>query len=129
MGREGPGLLVHSQGRVSPGGGRFGGGPAEFAEETGCAFQGDLLPLTPLKQPSGKLIAAWAFQGDCDPAASRSNTFSLEWPPGSGRRVEFPEVDRAGWFSLDEAKAKISQGQLGFLEELQQILAQRTSNR
>ena len=94
----------------------------EFAEETGCAIQGDLLPLTPLKQPSGKLIAAWAFQGDCDAGSIRSNTFSLEWPPGSGRRQEFPEVDRAGWFTLEEAKAKIAKGQVGFLEELQQIL-------
>jgi predicted NUDIX family NTP pyrophosphohydrolase len=97
----------------------------EFAEETGCAIRGDLLPLTPLKQPSGKLIAAWAFQGDCDPGAIRSNTFSLEWPPGSGRQVEFPEVDRAGWFTLDEAKAKIIRGQVGFLEELQLILAKQ----
>lgn len=94
----------------------------EFAEETGCAFQADLLPLTPLRQPSGKLIAAWAFQGDCDPESSRSNTFSLEWPPGSGRQQEFPEVDRTGWFSLEEAKEKITQGQVGFLDELQQIL-------
>ncbi len=97
----------------------------EFGEETACPSTGDLLPLTPLRQPSGKIIAAWAFQGDCDAEASRSNTFSLEWPPGSGRRREFPEVDRAAWFSLEEAKAKISQGQLGFLEELEQILAQR----
>ena len=98
----------------------------EFGEETACPSQGDLLPLTPLKQPSGKIIAVWAFQGDCDAAASRSNTFTLEWPPGSGRQVEFPEVDRAAWFTLEEAKEKINQGQLGFLEELEQILAQRT---
>lgn len=97
----------------------------EFSEETGCVFQGDLLPLTPLRQPSGKLIAAWAFQGDCDAGVSRSNTFSMEWPPGSGRQREFPEVDRAGWFTLDEARAKIIPGQVGFLEELEEILAQR----
>ncbi|MCX5890732.1 MAG: NUDIX domain-containing protein [Deltaproteobacteria bacterium] len=97
----------------------------EFGEETACPSTGDLLLLTPLRQPSCKVIAAWAFQGDCDAGASRSNTFSLEWPPGSGRRVEFPEVDRTAWFSLDEARAKISRGQLGFLEELQLILAQR----
>jgi predicted NUDIX family NTP pyrophosphohydrolase len=101
----------------------------EFGEETACPSEGDLLALTPLRQPSGKVIAAWAFQGDCDPEASRSNTFSMEWPPGSGRRVEFPEVDRAGWFSLDEAKTKIIPGQMGFLEELQQIFSQRTSNK
>ncbi len=94
----------------------------EFGEETACPAAGDLLPLTPLRQPSGKLIAAWAFQGDCDPEASRSNTFSLEWPPGSGRQVEFPEVDRAAWFCLEEAKEKINPGQVGFIEELQRIL-------
>lgn len=94
----------------------------EFAEETACPSQDDLLSLTPLRQPGGKVIAVWAFQGDCDAAASRSNTFTMEWPPGSGRQQEFPEVDRAAWFSLEEAKQKINQGQLGFLEELQQIL-------
>ena len=97
----------------------------EFGEETACPSKGDLLPLTPLRQPSGKIIAAWAFQGDCDPAASRSNTFAMEWPPGSGRRQEFPEVDRAAWFPLDEAKAKIIPGQVEFLKELEQILAQQ----
>jgi predicted NUDIX family NTP pyrophosphohydrolase len=95
----------------------------EFAEETGCVFQGELLPLTPLKQPSGKVIAAWAIQGDCDPAALQSNTFTLEWPPRSGRQQEFPEVDRGGWFIMEEAKEKIIKGQVGFLEELEQILA------
>ena len=97
----------------------------EFAEETGCAFQGEFLPLTPRRQPSGKLITAWAFAGDCDPEAIRSNTFSMEWPPNSGRQQEFPEVDRAAWFTLDEAKEKITQGQLGFLAELEQILTPR----
>lgn len=95
----------------------------EFAEETGCAIQGDFLPLTPLKQPSGKVIAAWVFQGDCDPAALKSNTFTLEWPPRSGRQQEFPEVDRAAWFNLEEAREKIIQGQVGFLEEFGKILA------
>ncbi len=98
----------------------------EFGEETACPSEGNLLPLTPLKQRSGKIIAAWAFEGDCDPKASRSNTFSMEWPPGSGRQREFPEVDRAGWFSLDVAKEKINYGQLGFLEELEQILARES---
>ena len=100
----------------------------EFGEETACPSEGDLLPLTPLRQPSGKVIAAWAFQGDCDAGASRSNTFSLEWPPGSGRQVEFPEVDRAGWFTLDEAKAKIIPGQVGFLEELEQTIGPNSPN-
>jgi len=100
----------------------------EFAEETGCAFQGELLPLTPRRQPSGKLITAWAFAGDCDPATIRSNTFSMEWPPNSGRQQEFPEIDRAAWFTLEVAKEKIIPGQLGFLAELEQILTPRLNH-
>ena len=95
----------------------------EFTEETGFPAEGEFLPLTPLKQPSGKIIAAWAFQGDCDPGGIKSNTFSLEWPPRSGRQEEFPEIDRAGWFTLEEAKVKIIKGQMGFLEELEKILS------
>jgi predicted NUDIX family NTP pyrophosphohydrolase len=100
----------------------------EFGEETACPSAGELLPLTPLKQPSGKVVTAWAFQGDCDAAATRSNTFSLEWPPGSGHRQDFPEVDRAAWFPLEEAKAKILRGQLGFLEELERVLSRGAGN-
>ena len=94
----------------------------EFTEETGLTAAGEFLPLGYLKQPSGKIIHAWAVAGDCDPGAIRSNTFSLEWPPRSGRRQDFPEVDRAAWFSLAAAREKIIQGQLGFLEELQRLL-------
>ena len=92
----------------------------EFTEETSCGAAGDVIPLGALKQPSGKIIQAWALEGDCDAAASRSNTFSLEWPPRSGVRQEFPEVDRAAWFPLEVARRKISPGQAGFLEELAQ---------
>ena len=95
----------------------------EFTEETGFPAEGEFLPLTPLKQPSGKIIAAWAFQGDCDPEAVKSNTFSMEWPPRSGSQQEFPEIDRAGWFTLEEAKVKIIKGQKRFLEELEKILS------
>jgi predicted NUDIX family NTP pyrophosphohydrolase len=94
----------------------------EFTEETGLTAAGEFIPLTPLKQPGGKIIHAWAVQGDCDPGAIRSNTFSLEWPPRSGRRQDFPEVDRAAWFPLAAAREKITQGQLGFLEELRRFL-------
>jgi len=95
----------------------------EFAEETGFPAAGTFLPLTPLRQPSGKRIHAWALEGDCDPGAVRSNTFTLEWPPKSGRLQEFPEVDRAAWFSLKEAKERIVKGQRGFLEELARLVA------
>lgn len=94
----------------------------EFREETGFEASGDFFPLTPVKQAGGKVIQAWAFEGDLDPAASKSNTFAMEWPPRSGRMQEFPEVDRTAWFSLEEAEGKILKGQAGFLGELQEIL-------
>jgi predicted NUDIX family NTP pyrophosphohydrolase len=90
----------------------------EFEEETGFRVEGRFISLTPRKQPSGKIIHAWAVEGDLDPGAVRSNPFTLEWPPRSGRVQEFPEIDQAGWFTLEEAKAKIMKGQRGFLEEL-----------
>ena len=94
----------------------------EFQEETSVQASGKFVPLTPRKQPSGKLISAWAFEGDCDASAIKGNTFLMEWPPRSGRQQEFPEVDRAGWFSVPVAKEKIIKGQSGFLEELIQVV-------
>ena len=97
----------------------------EYQEETGCEAAGAFIPLTALKQPSGKIISAWAFAGDCDPDTIRSNSFSLEWPPRSGQMQEFPEVDRAAWFGMDIAKEKILQGQRAFIEELEAVLSVR----
>ncbi|UCF86549.1 MAG: NUDIX domain-containing protein [Nitrospiraceae bacterium] len=94
----------------------------EFREETGFTVSGNFLQLTPVKQKSGKVIHAWAVEGDCNPGEVKSNTFSLEWPPRSGKQQEFPEVDRAAWFDIKEARERIIPGQLGLLEELQQIL-------
>lgn len=94
----------------------------EFAEETGIVPQGTFVELGEVRQAGGKVVAGWAFEGDCDPAAIRSNTFTLEWPPGSGRSREFPEVDRAGWFGPDAAAEKILAGQLPFLERLARTL-------
>jgi predicted NUDIX family NTP pyrophosphohydrolase len=94
----------------------------EFQEETSFKATGEFIPLTPRKQPSGKIIMAWAFEGEADPSAIKSNTFLMEWPPRSGRQQEFPEVDRAGWFPFSVAKEKIVKGQSGFLYELIQIL-------
>ncbi|MBI1788941.1 MAG: NUDIX domain-containing protein [Acidobacteria bacterium] len=90
----------------------------EFREETGFPVEGELHPLTPVVQKSGKRVAAWAVQGDCDPAQMRSNTFSMEWPPRSGRQREFPEVDRGEWFRLPAAREKINAAQAAWLEEL-----------
>ncbi len=98
----------------------------EFEEETGFPAPGDpaaYRPLQPLKQPSGKVIAAWAVEGDCDASAIRSNTFAMEWPPHSGKTQEFPEVDRAGWFTIEEARTKVFKGQHGFLDQLVRMLA------
>ena len=94
----------------------------EFQEETGLEAVGRFVPLQDRKQPSGKIISAWAFEGDCDAEAITSNTFSIEWPPHSGRIQEFPEVDRAAWFTPEVAKEKILKGQRGFIEELEQML-------
>jgi predicted NUDIX family NTP pyrophosphohydrolase len=99
----------------------------EFKEETNCETAGDPLSLGSLKQPSGKIVQAWALEGDCDAAAIRSNTFTLEWPPKSGRNQEFPEVDKAAWFSLKAARSKILQGQVGFLDELEGKLVEPDS--
>jgi predicted NUDIX family NTP pyrophosphohydrolase len=90
----------------------------EFREETGAAVEGACIPLTPLRQAGGKVVQAWALAGDWDPDRLRSNPFTIEWPPRSGRTRAFPEVDRAAWFALDEARGKIVRGQVGFLDEL-----------
>jgi len=93
----------------------------EFREETGQDIAGPFTPLTPVKQPGGKSVHAWAVEGDFEPRALTSNTFLLEWPPRSGHHQEFPEVDRAAWFDLAEAKRRINRGQAPLLEELEQL--------
>ena len=90
----------------------------EFREEAGFEVHGDFFPLGQIKQSGAKVITAFAVEGDCSPAAIRSNTFTIEWPPKSGRQQEFPEIDRAEWFSMDEARTRIVKGQTGFLDRL-----------
>jgi predicted NUDIX family NTP pyrophosphohydrolase len=94
----------------------------EFAEETGITPTGEFLPLESILQKGGKRVYAWAFRGDCDAAACQSNLFEMEWPPKSGRRATFPEIDRAEWFDLDTARAKIKESQIPLLDNLEQIL-------
>ena len=94
----------------------------EFTEETGFTISGEFRSLDPLKQPSGKIIYAWAIEADCDPGQIRSNSFSLEWPPKSGKIQQYPEVDRAAWFNIAEARNKILAGQVGFIEQLIAVL-------
>ncbi len=93
----------------------------EFLEETGVAVNGPFRPLTPVRQPSGKIISAWAAEGELDPAQLRSNTFSLEWPPKSGVIQSFPEVDRGAWYSLADARTKLSPGQRALIEALAEL--------
>jgi predicted NUDIX family NTP pyrophosphohydrolase len=90
----------------------------EFQEETGFAVKGRFEALEPVKQAGGKIVYAWAIEGDIDSSAIRSNNFSMEWPPGSKKIREFPEVDRGGWFELATARKKILTSQSPLLNEL-----------
>ncbi len=149
------GLLLHRRGRaglevllVHPGGpfwarrddgawsipkGEHGAGEdplaaarREFREELGLdPPPGEPVPLGELRQPGGKVVSAWALEGDLDVAEVRSGTFEMEWPPRSGRLQRFPEVDRAAWFTLEEARGKILAGQAGFLDRLEEALRPR----
>jgi predicted NUDIX family NTP pyrophosphohydrolase len=96
----------------------------EFEEETGTALPpGDLIELGEVKQKGGKVVTAWAAEGDIDADAVESNTFTMQWPPHSGRTAEFPEIDRAGWFGLDAAREKLIPAQAAFVERLAERLA------
>jgi predicted NUDIX family NTP pyrophosphohydrolase len=95
----------------------------EFHEETSFTARGPFLPLTPIKLGSRKIIHAWAIEGDCDAREMKSNNFTMEWPPHSGQRRTYPEADRGDWFTLEEARKKISKGQIGLIDELQNLLS------
>ncbi len=110
------------KGEFEPGEDALSAARREFHDETGLQVKGSLTPLAPRRQPSGKTVYAWAVEDDCDPAKVKSNMFSLEWPPRSGRMQEFPEIDKAEWFSLNTARQKVHKGQIGFLDELEERL-------
>jgi len=97
----------------------------EFAEETGYAPAGEMLALGSFRQPSGKRVTAFALEDDFEPDELVSNTFEMEWPPRSGRRQSFPEIDRAGWFGIAAARVKLLEGQVPILEALLERLAKR----
>jgi predicted NUDIX family NTP pyrophosphohydrolase len=97
----------------------------EFTEETGFAARGPFVPVAPVKQKSGKVVHAFACTGDFDPGKFSGNTFEMEWPPKSGRKRRFPEVDRVGWFGLASARGKILAYQLPWLDELEKIFKSR----
>jgi predicted NUDIX family NTP pyrophosphohydrolase len=94
----------------------------EFEEETSFAVDGEFRELQPRRLKSGKLVHAWAVEGDVDAAAMHSNEFELEWPPRSGKRISVPEADRGGWFSVEEGMRRINPAQAGFIQELVQLL-------
>lgn len=99
----------------------------EFTEETGCdPGEGPFLDLGEVRQRSGKRVMAWAVEADCDPERARSNEFEMEWPPGSGRKQRFAEVDRVGFFDLEEAARKLNPAQVEFLRRLREALAPDT---
>jgi len=100
-------------------------GLREFKEETGFDTAAPFFELGETRQPGGKIVIAWAFEGDCDPAQIRSNTCLIEWPPRSRRQIEIPEVDRGAWFTLGQARARIFKGQEKFLERLEQLFRKK----
>jgi predicted NUDIX family NTP pyrophosphohydrolase len=97
----------------------------EFLEETGQTIDGHFIPLEPITQKGGKKVYAWAVEGDIDHETIISNLFELEWPPKSGKKQTFPEIDRAAWFDIETAKIKINPAQVGLIESLAQILSKR----
>jgi predicted NUDIX family NTP pyrophosphohydrolase len=94
----------------------------EFTEETGFSVDGEFGELEPVRQSGGKIVHAWAIEADCDPSQIRSNLFSLEWPAKSGRTQQFPEVDRAAWFNIPEARQRILASQVNFIDQLVALL-------
>jgi predicted NUDIX family NTP pyrophosphohydrolase len=110
------------KGEIEPGEDKLAAARREFREETGIVPQGEFVPLGSVTHKSGKQVTAWAFAGDCDPAAIRSNTFRLEWPPRSGKFAEFPEIDRAAFFTVEAAKEKMHEAEFALLLRLQEAL-------
>lgn len=94
----------------------------EFREETGFPVEGEFLPLGEITQASGKIVTAWAVEGDCDPSRLVSNKCRVEWPPRTGRTIEIPEVDRGAWFSMEEAREKIFTAQQALLDRLEKAI-------
>lgn len=109
------------KGEYTPGEDPLSVAKREFEEETGASMdavtRGDFLSLSPIKQAGGKVVSAWCVAGDFDPGLLRSNVFQMEWPPKSGKKKEFPEVDRAAWFSPEEARRKLLASQAPLLDE------------
>jgi len=104
------------KGQVEEGENEFEAAKREFEEETGVKPDGDFWPLTPVRQKSGKIVKAWAFEGDCDPTAIKSQIYKIDWPPG--KVTEFPEIDKAGFFDIERASELLNPAQVGLLKEV-----------
>ncbi len=114
------------KGEVEPGEDELDAAKREFKEETGFDPSDELQALGSVKQKSGKTISAWAFEGDCDPAALKSNPFTIEWPPRSRKQREFPEIDRAGFFTIEAAREKIHPAEYAFILRLHSLHSVRS---
>ena len=113
------------KGEVEPEEDQLAAAQREFEEELGFSPSGEFVPLGTITQKSGKVVQAWALEGDCDLSSIKSNSFVIEWPPHSGKQQSFPEVDRAAFFGIEEAKRTINPAQVELLSRLQEIVAER----
>ena len=120
--RKDDGVWTVPKGEVNPGEDLLQTAMREFEEEIGSAVAGDFIPLGTIRQKSGKIVHAWAVEGDLDCSKLVSNTFTMEWPPRSGKTGEFPEVDRAEFFTIDSAKVKINPAQVLLIDRLSAAL-------
>jgi len=117
--RRDEGAWTIPKGEINRGEGALDAACREFGEETGMTPHPPFLPIGSVRQKSGKVVHGWAFEGDIDPSTIRSNLTSIEWPRGSGRYVEVPEVDRVEWFAPDEARRRINPAQAAFIDRLE----------
>ncbi|TWT00264.1 NUDIX domain-containing protein [Reyranella sp. CPCC 100927] len=124
--RKDDGAWSIPKGLCEPGEAVFAAARREFVEETGLQPDGDFIELTPVKQPGGKVVAAWAVDCDLDVSGFRSNTFQLEWPPRSGKFQDVPEIDRVAWFTVPVAQTKILKGQKPLLDQLMHLWSMKT---
>lgn len=121
--RKDAGAWSIPKGEIEPGEAPLDAARREFNEETGSAVTGPLASIGWVRMRSGKVVHAWAVEGDIDAAAITSNVFTLEWPPRSGRQQEYPEADRGAWFTMDEARRRILAAQEPFLDEVAALIA------